>query len=259
MLLRALLPSSRLHMHDFGAAPRLEINPACNQQLTFLTTQSATQINNISLFAAMASLSAGARVAGTTELLEAILLNLNHDEIDLKTLLVSQRTSTAFRNTIQGSLKLRQALYLEPPTTLRGHSEVWSGMNPLLRYAGIHSWVDGGKYGSWKLQLPFTSDAKFHLLLSQRPHAQLEGMHSFRVNSRAIPPPVMPPVMPSWTRMYVFQWHCTVGAALNAHPCDNPRLGDFVPNDGPHYFEESFQAPPLRPKWGRARWTFAHA
>ena len=95
----------------------------------------------------MTSTSAGARVAGTTELLETILLNLNYDEIDLKTFLISQRTSTAFRDTIQGSVKLRQTLFFEPPSTPRKGNEIRPGMNPLLRPSGS-PYVSGPRHYS---------------------------------------------------------------------------------------------------------------
>ncbi|KAI5360556.1 Putative F-box domain-containing protein [Septoria linicola] len=52
---------------------------------------------------------AAATVFSTVELLETILANL-----PTKDLLLSQRVSTTFRNTIQGSIHLRRALYLSP-------------------------------------------------------------------------------------------------------------------------------------------------
>lgn len=54
---------------------------------------------------------AGHKVLNTTELLEAILLNVN----DTKTLLLSQRVSMAFEATITGSIHLQRALTLQPP------------------------------------------------------------------------------------------------------------------------------------------------
>lgn len=53
------------------------------------------------------------QVLGTTELLEAILLHL-----DTKTLLLSQRVSKAFKETIITSLPLQQALFLKPSTIM---------------------------------------------------------------------------------------------------------------------------------------------
>lgn len=54
-------------------------------------------------------LEAVTQVFNTTELLENILLFL-----DLRTLLLSKRVSRHFRNTMNGSIKIRKALFLEP-------------------------------------------------------------------------------------------------------------------------------------------------
>lgn len=63
------------------------------------------------------------KVFGTTELLEAIL-----SEVDMRTLLLSQRTCEDFRNTIDGSVKLQRALYFRDDAEVGSESE----FNPLL-------------------------------------------------------------------------------------------------------------------------------
>ncbi|KAF7186166.1 hypothetical protein HII31_12503 [Pseudocercospora fuligena] len=70
---------------------------------------------------AQPSLSAGARVANIPELLEQILLGLATKEPqDLRTLLLSQRTCHAFRDTIIGTPSLQRALTFEnAPITWR--------------------------------------------------------------------------------------------------------------------------------------------
>ncbi|KAK4540515.1 hypothetical protein LTR36_009153 [Oleoguttula mirabilis] len=71
-----------------------------------------------------------ARVLGTTELLEAIFL-----DVDLQTLLLSQRTSTFFRSTIVGSTRLQRALFFkqDPQGTSSDGSER-PRRNPLLHW-----------------------------------------------------------------------------------------------------------------------------
>ncbi|EME41970.1 hypothetical protein DOTSEDRAFT_54458 [Dothistroma septosporum NZE10] len=54
-------------------------------------------------------MSAASQVLGTVELLECVLA-----ELDMQTLLHSQRVNCTFRNTIQKSSRLRQRLWLEP-------------------------------------------------------------------------------------------------------------------------------------------------
>lgn len=53
------------------------------------------------------------KVLGTTELLEAVLL-----ELDTKTLLLSQRVSKTFKATITDSLAIQQALFPKPSMTM---------------------------------------------------------------------------------------------------------------------------------------------
>lgn len=52
---------------------------------------------------------ASTQVLGTTELLEMILLN-----VDMKTLLLSQRVSRSWQRLISTSIHLRRALFMEP-------------------------------------------------------------------------------------------------------------------------------------------------
>lgn len=69
--------------------------------------------------------SAAERVFCIPELLETILLNLS-----TKDLLLSQRTVRAFRYTIQGSVRLRRKLFLEPEWNLEGRLfDAWSNNN----------------------------------------------------------------------------------------------------------------------------------
>lgn len=60
--------------------------------------------------------SAASRVFTIPELLETVLLNLG----STKDLLLCQRTSRSFRNTVEGSVRLRRKLFLEPDWNLEG-------------------------------------------------------------------------------------------------------------------------------------------
>jgi len=65
------------------------------------------------------------RVFYIPELLETVLMNLS-----TKDLLLSQRTSRAFRHTVQGSVRLRRKLFMEPDWNLEGRLfDAWSHNN----------------------------------------------------------------------------------------------------------------------------------
>ena len=70
------------------------------------------------------------RVLGTVELLENILLGL-----DIRTLLLSQRTNRHFKSVIDRSTKLQQALYFKLDASTEqpcSHEAAWYDLNPLL-------------------------------------------------------------------------------------------------------------------------------
>lgn len=73
-------------------------------------------------------------VFGAAELLEAILFN-----VDMRTLLLSQRVSKDFKGTISGSPALQEALFFkaETPATTRGRLDGKPMLNPLLRNTQI--------------------------------------------------------------------------------------------------------------------------
>ena len=80
-----------------------------------------------------APLSAGARVVRIPELLEQILLGLATEPQGLRTLLLSQRTSHAFRDTITGTPSLQRALCFEnAPATGR------TVLNPFFQASKTH-------------------------------------------------------------------------------------------------------------------------
>lgn len=62
------------------------------------------------------------KVFNTPELLEAILIDL-----DIKTILLSQRVNRTFNATIAGSIKLRRKLYFEPATAADSPGS-WTGL-----------------------------------------------------------------------------------------------------------------------------------
>lgn len=95
----------------------------------------------------MAAFSAGHRVSQIAKLLEHIWLELTSEPPSeyrgvpsLRAILVGQRTSSAFRNTIASSTKLKQALFFALPEEAVGTSKLDSrercdnrGMKPMLR------------------------------------------------------------------------------------------------------------------------------
>lgn len=90
------------------------------------------------------------RVLNTAEPLEIILL-----QIDMRTLLLSQRVNRFFQSVIQGSSKLQQALFFQLGSSTapndeqqRGHTSFQSGLNPLL---------DSEQEADWSKDMPSTA------------------------------------------------------------------------------------------------------
>lgn len=83
------------------------------------------------------------RALGTAELLEMILLNL-----DMRTLLLSQRVNRFFQGVIAGSTKLQQALFfkLDPNSSLEGQPPGYDirqcKLNPLLATEACTNWLE---------------------------------------------------------------------------------------------------------------------
>ncbi|KAF7187511.1 hypothetical protein HII31_11135 [Pseudocercospora fuligena] len=138
--------------------------------------------------------SAGARVAGTFELLEQILLDTFDDEPEadeyaectgLRTVLLSQRTCRAFQETIANSTSLQKELYfLEPEAGSSGVA------NPLL-WRGVQL-SDGFTLDPL---IPLTAGIADHVVLYRIP-----GWHR-----RNIVKQEDEAEMESWRRMYLYK------------------------------------------------------
>lgn len=140
--------------------------------------------------------SAGARVAGTTELLEAILISISGDELGFFTLLLSQRTSRAFRDTIQGSIHLRRALHLEASTSASDAIDDVGqhGLCPLLQ-PYLHR---SGRI-CWGLAPPMYWNLGFDVRLTKNERGDLKVVTSLGAPMHAS----SNDVLPSWKRMCI--------------------------------------------------------
>ncbi|EME81510.1 uncharacterized protein MYCFIDRAFT_198204 [Pseudocercospora fijiensis CIRAD86] len=104
---------------------------------------------------------AAARTFNVPELLELILLHL--PALDL---LLAQRVSTQFRDTILSSKQIRQALFLESESSPRDHNEQVRRLNPLIESMfqpeDIKGWMDRRIY-PWFGKL-YSQDADYQRL-----------------------------------------------------------------------------------------------
>lgn len=131
------------------------------------------------------------QVLHTPELLENILVHL-----DRKTLLLSQRVNTTFKNVIAGSKPLQRRLFFLPDSkpqtsswssTLKSRSWVF---NDLLRCG----WTGGPSFGRWKLgNAILTHDCE---AADKGLHVRFEAVHARKTH---------PDASPSWRRMLLVQ------------------------------------------------------
>ncbi|KAF7189596.1 hypothetical protein HII31_09040 [Pseudocercospora fuligena] len=168
--------------------------------------------------------SAGARVAGTTELLEAILLNIDSDDVGFITLLLSQRTSRAFRDTIQGSVHLRRALHLETSGSTAVDTDVRDGLFPLLQSS--FGYFDD-LY--WNLPRRIYRNLGFDIHVNQNGQGNFEVEATLK-NTQALSETLVDQSAPSWKRMCIFKESCLLASASvwqDQEDCGNLTLGDL--------------------------------
>ncbi|SMQ48842.1 unnamed protein product [Zymoseptoria tritici ST99CH_3D7] len=152
--------------------------------------------------------SAASRVFHLPELLESILLQLN-----TKDLLLGQRTTQDFRNTILGSVRLRRKLFLEPDWDLQGCGFAANNLNnrpgrkPLNNHLLLRAFP--GCYPT--ITLVISSDGR-----SQQTTFATRGKDewswdvciSFPADTKPIVSPAVTYPEASWRKMYLSQPPC---------------------------------------------------
>lgn len=176
--------------------------------------------------------SPGYRVAHIPELLEAILLHLatnvrrqtygyRNDCSGLSTILISQSTCTAFRDTIAGFAKLQQALFLALPQQA---SAEWEKDNPFAKSLGCspHTQCVASEDQSLRFVINARIEGVVHPTLLWLPAEIGDDKQSMKAE-------------PSWKKMYLMDQQYEVISIWSYKYANyfkirlsNPTLGDLA-------------------------------